>query len=489
MVLLMGLATGIDYSLFVISRFRLERRAGKPKDAAILAASSTSGKAVAFAGITVLLSISGMFLINNPTFSSIAMAAMTVVALAVVVSLFILPAMLGDGLNRLRIPFLYKEHDPGGGIWGRVCDEVVKHPLVVALLTTATLLALAFPVLGLNLGFNGAAALPDQIEAKKATLLLQQNFTLGLTSPTIVAVDAGKGHSIQAPEMQAHLQQFNALLQAETTSPSNPKGFFGAPVQTKLNDAGDTAQIQVPLNSDVGDKQSIAAIKHLRSDLIPKAFAGSGATVLVTGSSAANVDFKDDLIARTPAIFAFVLGLAFLILLVTFHSLVIAVKAILLNLLSVGATYGILVLVFQKGWLLEKPLGFHATGIVESWIPLFLFSILFGLSMDYHLFVLGRIKEAVEHGHQSTEAVATGIKATAGTITNAALIMVAVSLTFAFAHDIGIKQFGFGLAISVLIDATVIRSILLPASMELLGERNWYLPRWLGWLPQIRMAE
>jgi RND superfamily putative drug exporter len=490
MVLLMGLATGIDYALFVISRYRLERGAGKAKDAAIVAASATSGKAVAVAGITVLLSVSGMFLVGDPTFTSIAIAAIVVVALAVLASLTLLPALLGDGLNRLHVPLLYTERPrEGGGVWGHISDAVVKHPLAIAVLTIALLLLLAAPVLGLNLGFNGAKGLPDAVAAKKASLLLQQNFTLGLTAPAVVVVDAGKDHNIFAPDVQAHISQFVNAVQAETASPANPTAFFGAPLQTTINDAGDTAQIQVPLNSDTGDKKAIAAIRHLRGDLVPRAFGGSGITALVTGYAAANVDFKTNIIARTPLVFGFVLGLAFLILLITFHSLVIPLKAILLNLLSVGATYGILALIFQRGWLLERPLSFQATGIIESWLPLFLFSILFGLSMDYHMFLLGRVKEAVEHGQGSRAAVATGIKQTAGTITNAAVIMVAVALTFAFAHDIGIKQFGFGLAVAILLDATIIRSILLPATMELLGERNWYLPRWLGWLPHIRMAE
>ena len=489
MVLLMGLATGIDYALFLISRFRIERRGGKEKGAAILAASSTSGKSVAVAGLTVLLSISGLFLIQNPDFTSLAIAAIVVVALAVCVSLTVLPALLGDGLNRLHIPFLGGGHKPGGGIWGYICDRVLRHPWYFAVGTIVLLLAVASPVLTLNLGVNGAQGESDAIAAKRGAVALQQNFTLGLTSPAVVVVDAGKNRNIFAPDAQARIQRFVASVQAETASAAHPRAPFGAPIQTQINDAGDTAQILVPLNSDTGDKRAVDAIHHLRGDLVPKAFSGSGLRAFVTGQAAGNVDFKNDIISRTPIVFGFVLGLAFLILLVTFRSIVVPIKAILLNLLSVGATYGILVMVFQKGWLLEKPLGFHATGIIESWLPLFLFALLFGLSMDYHMFVLGRIKEAVEHGHKSTEAVALGIKATAGTITNAALIMVAVAMTFAFAHDIGIKQFGFGLAIAVLIDATLIRSILLPASMELLGERNWYLPRWLGWLPHIRMAE
>jgi len=264
---------------------------------------------------------------------------------------------------------------------------------------------------------------------------------------------------------------------------------FGSPIQKEINDAGDTEAIRVPINADTGEQRAIDAVNHIRDDLVPQAFAGSNTEVLVGGASAANIDFRENIIFRTPIVFSFVLGLAFIILLLTFRSLVIAAKAIVLNLLSVGAAYGLLVLVFQEGYLLEPVFRFKATGIIESWLPLFLFSILFGLSMDYHMFIMGRIKEAHEHGRSNDEAISIGVKATAGTITNAAAIMCAVAIIFAFTRNIALQQFGFGLAAAIFIDATVIRSILLPASMKLLGERNWYLPRWLEWMPKIQMAE
>jgi uncharacterized membrane protein YdfJ with MMPL/SSD domain len=313
----------------------------------------------------------------------------------------------------------------------------------------------------------------------------------------MVIVDAGNEQNVLAPAVQSHVAQLigdpaagsDGLIQAETASESDPDAPFGAPIQTDVNNAGDTELIQIPINGDTGEEKAINAVKHLREDLVPGAFADSSARALVTGATAGNIDFKDKIVSRTPIVFGFVLGLAFLVMLLTFRSLVIAVKAIILNALSVGAAYGLLVLVFQEGWLLTGVLNFEATGIVESWLPLFLFSILFGLSMDYHLFIMGRIKEAHERGLSNDEAIATGVKATAGTITNAAAIMIAVAVIFAFMRDIGIKQFGFGLAAAILIDATVIRSILLPASMKLLGEANWYLPGWLRWLPEIKMAE
>jgi RND superfamily putative drug exporter len=491
-VLLMGLATGIDYSLFVISRYRGERRAGASKDDALQAAMATSGKAVVFAGVTVVLAICGMFLVGDPTFTSLGIAAIVVVLFAILNSVTLLPALLsllGDGINRLRIPFLGRGPGAHGGVWGRIADEVLARPAIYATAVLIALLVMASPLLIINLGFNGTKGLSDDIEAKQALLVLEDNFTLGLTSPAIVVVDAGENNNVFAPDVQSHVDEFVGLVEAETASEDNPDAPFGAPIRTEINDAGDTELVEIPLNADTNDDRAVDALNHLRDDLVPGAFGDSSADVKVTGQTAVSVDFRDNIIFRTPFVVAFVLTLAFLILLVMFRSIIIAVKAIILNILSVGAAYGILILVFQEGWLLEGVLNFEATGIIESWLPLFLFAILFGLSMDYHMFVMGRIKEAHERGVPSDEAISIGVKATAATITNAAAIMVAVAMIFAFTRVIGLKQFGFGLAVAVLLDATVIRSILLPASMKLLGEANWYLPGWLKWLPEVRMEE
>jgi RND superfamily putative drug exporter len=491
-VLLMGLATGIDYALFVISRFRRERRAGRSKEEALLVATSTSGQAVVFAGVTVLLAICGMFLVGDVVFSSLGLSAIVVVAVAVLMSVSLLPAllaMLGDNVNWLRVPFLDRGGE-GGGLWGFISDRVLARPAAVAAVTLVALLAMAAPVVTFNLGFNGAKGLPDDVDAKKAVVALEENFTLGLITPAQVVVDAGKDENVFGPEVQFHVEALVQLVQADTVSAGNPDAPYGAPIQTDINDAGDTELIQIPLNADIGEDKAIDAVNRIRNDFIPAAgFGNSPDRALVMGATAGNIDFRDNIMLRTPFVWAFVLGLAFTVLLVTFRSIVIAVKALILNSLSVGAAYGLLVLVFQEGWLLERPLGFEATGIIESWLPLFLFSILFGLSMDYHMFIMSRIKEAYERGATSDEAIAIGVKATAGTITSAAAIMVAVAIIFVLTRNIGIKQFGFGLATAIFIDATVIRSILLPASMKLLGEWNWYLPSWLRWLPQIRMAE
>ena len=306
----------------------------------------------------------------------------------------------------------------------------------------------------------------------------------------MVAIDAGEKGNVFAPEIQAAVQELVALVEQESVSAEDPEAFYGKIAQEPaFNDSGDTELGFIPINADAGEDRAIDAVNHLRDDLIPAAFADSGADVLVTGKAAGNIDFRNNIISRSPFVFAFVLGLAFLILLLVFRSVVIAASAIVLNLLSVGFAYGLLVLVFQEGFLLEGVLDFEATGIIESWLPLFLFTIIFGLSIDYEMFVMSRIKEQYELGATTDEAISRGMKATAGVITNAAAIMVTVALIFAFMRNIGIQQFGFGLAAAVLIDATVIRAFVLPTTMKLLGDWNWYLPSWLEWLPEIKMGE
>jgi len=495
MVLLMGLATGIDYSLFVITRFRRERAAGSSKEEALRTASATSGKAVVFAGATVVLAVSGMFLVDNPIFMSLALASIVVVVLAVILSVTLLPAllaMLGDNVNRLRVPFLGRGTGEHGGVWGVITDQVLARPAILAAVTVVALLAVAAPTVTFNLGFNGVKSLSDDVEGKKAVVALENNFTIGLLQPAMVVVDAGEKKNVFAEDIQQSANELVRLVDQESVTADSPDNPYGVIAQEPdINSAGDTELISVPINADTGEDRAIDAVNHLRDDLVAEAFSGSSARALVTGMTAANIDFRDMIYFRTPFVFVFVLGLAFIILLVMFRSIVIPIKAIILNLLSVGAAYGVLVLVFQEGWPpgVEELLGFQATGIVESWLPLFLFAILFGLSMDYHMFILGRVKETYERGASNEEAVSIGIKATAGTITSAAAIMVAVFIIFAFTRNIGLKQFGVGLGVAVLVDATVIRSILLPASMKLLGDWNWYLPSWLEWIPRVQMAE
>ena len=504
-MLLLGLATGIDYSLFVVTRYRRERAAGRSKEEALQVASGTSGKAVVFAGTTVVLALGGLFVVNNPVFISLALAAMVVVIIAMIISVTLLPAiiaLMGDNLNRFKVPFLGTGTGEGGGIWGHIVDRVLARPIIPAVIATALLIAVAVPGYGygfsvpgsiLNLGFNGPRSFPEDAEGTKALIALEDNFTLGLVQPAVVVVDAGEKENVFAQEIQNSVAELRRLVGEDVKSPDNPEALYGPGAQEPMfSDAGDTGLLFIPVNGDSGEQRAIDAVNKLRDDLIPAAFEDGSAGALVTGATAGNVDFQDDIFSKTPLVFAFVLGLAFIILLVMFRSIVIPIKAIILNMLSVGAAYGVLVLVFQENWPLglpEKVLDFESTGIIESWLPLFLFAILFGLSMDYHMFVLGRIKEEYEKGASNEEAVSIGVKATAGVITSAAAIMVGVFSIFALMRLIGMKQFGVGLGVAVLVDATIIRSVLLPASMKLLGDLNWYLPSWLQWIPKVKMAE
>ena len=476
MILLMGLAVGIDYSLFIVSRFRTERSAGRDKIEAITVAANTTGRAVFYAGITVILSLAGLMLTRDFTFISLAAGAIIVVFVAVIASLTLLPSLLsllGDSVNRLRIPILGRESDQGG-IWSTITGWVLARPVPLASLTVAGLVALTIPFFSMNLGFNaGADALPDALEGKRALELLEDHFSSSLIVPAKVIVDAP---DVNTPEIQAALA---ALI--ETVG--NNDAFLG-PFDTVTDRAGTVTRINVPLAGNIDDDQSEDAVRLLREQIVPEAFAGLNVQFFVAGDTAEGIDFRDRMFSSAYYVFAFVLGLSFLLLLVMFRSIVIPIKALVLNLLSVGAVYGVLVMVFQWGWGISI-LGSEETGIIETWLPLFLFGILFGLSMDYHMLLLNRIKEEYDKHGQNELAVATGIRLTAGQITSAASVMVGVFAAFATSRILGLQQFGLGLAVAVLIDATVIRVILLPASMKLLGRWNWYLPGWLEWLPQV----
>ena len=476
MILLMGLAVGIDYSLFIVSRFRTERSAGRDKIEAITVAANTTGRAVFYAGITVILSLAGLMLTRDFTFISLAAGAIIVVFVAVIASLTLLPSLLsllGDSVNRLRIPILGRE-SAQGGIWSTITGWVMARPVPLASLTVAGLVALTIPFFSMNLGFNaGADALPDALEGKRALELLEDHFSSSLIVPAKVIVDAP---DVNTPEIRAALA---ALI--ETVG--NNDAFLG-PFDTATDRAGTVTRINVPLAGNIDDDQSEDAVRLLREQIVPEAFAGLNVQFFVAGDTAEGIDFRDRMFSSAYYVFAFVLGLSFLLLLVMFRSIVIPIKALVLNLLSVGAVYGVLVMVFQWGWGISI-LGSEETGIIETWLPLFLFGILFGLSMDYHMLLLNRIKEEYDKHGQNELAVATGIRLTAGQITSAASVMVGVFAAFATSRILGLQQFGLGLAVAVLIDATVIRVILLPASMKLLGRWNWYLPGWLEWLPQV----
>jgi uncharacterized membrane protein YdfJ with MMPL/SSD domain len=475
---MLGLAVGIDYSLFIISRFRYERQAGKEKLEAITVASNTTGRAVFYAGITVVVSLTGMALTDNPVFVSMAMGIIFVVLIAIVGSLTFLPALLsilGDNVNRLRVPLLGRSNG-NGGLWSAITKRVLARPAVFATVTAGALVALAAPAAFLDMAFlSGSRALHDAVDAKQTVQLLEEHFSGGLAAPAMVVVDAP---DVTVPEIQDSVARLVERVGQDSA--------FVGPFETVVNPAGDLLLVRVAL---AGDREAAeSGVELLRNEVIPEAFDDSGAQTYVTGMTAVSIDFTDAMYKSVPYVFGFVLGLAFLLLMLMFRSIVIPVKAILLNLLSVSAAFGVLVMVFQWGWGISL-LGSEAPGVIGSWMPIILFAIVFGLSMDYHMLLLNRIKEAYDQGHSNDESVSEGIRLTAGQITSAAAIMVGVFGSFALGRNIDGQQFGVGLGVAVLIDATLIRSVLLPASMKLLGDWNWYLPSWLEWLPQVGTGE
>jgi len=476
-VLLIGLAVGVDYSMFYLKREREERAAGKSESAALEAAAATSGRSVLISGLTVMTAMAGMFLTGDKTFGSFAMATILVVAIAVLGSLTVLPALLswlGDRVNKVRVPFLHRFQRPEGGrAWGWILDRVLAHPLVSVVGATAVLVALALPALGMKTVVPGAEALPQDLPAVQTYNRLQAAFPGGQDPATVVV----KAPSIDNPQVKTAI----ADLQRQALA----GGQFHQPVEVSVNRARTVAQIDLPIAGSSTDSASNAALASLRGTIVPDTVGSiDGVEVGVTGTTAISKDFDSAMRSTAPLVFAFVLAFAFVLLLVSFRSIVLAVKAILLNLLSVAAAYGILVLVFQHSWA-KGILDFDYSGGVMAFMPVFLFVILFGLSMDYHVFILSRIREAYDRGMKTEDAVAHGIKTTAGVVTSAAIVMVFVFGIFATLSIVMLKQFGVGLAAAVLIDATIVRAVLLPAAMTLLGDWNWYLPRWLEWLPKL----
>ncbi|MGA9762602.1 MAG: MMPL family transporter [Gaiellaceae bacterium] len=481
MVLLIGMAVGVDYSLFYLRREREERAAGLESRAALKRTAATSGQAVLISGLTVLIAMAGLLLANDPTFSSMGVATMVVVAGAMIGSLTVLPALLsrlGDKVERGRIPFLRRKGKESGDsrLWSAILHPVLRHPLISVLGSVAVLACLAIPALSMRMAVPSMADMPASFQTVKAYKAINATFP-GAQAPADVVVKAPDLRSAQATTAIASLRR-----QAVAS------GKMFEPIDVRINADGTFASIGVPLAGNGTDEASMNALSALRKDLIP-ATVGKipGATVAVTGETAGTNDFNAMIAARMPIVFSFVLGLAFLLLLVTFRSIVVPIKAIILNLLSVAASYGVLVAVFQWGWG-DSLLGFQSSGTVVSWLPLFLFVILFGLSMDYHVFIISRIKELVDRGVETEQAVERSILSTAGTVTAAAVVMVAVFGIFAGLRLIEMKEAGFGLAVAILIDATIIRGVLLPSAMKLLGRWNWYLPRWLEWLPTTRFG-
>jgi RND superfamily putative drug exporter len=479
MISMMGLATGIDYSLFIISRFREERALGRGKIDAITVTGGTASRAVLFSGLTVVLALFGLLIVPTSIFGSLAIGAILVVSMSVVAALTLLPAvlsLLGDRVNSLKVPYLGRrllsaKTDGRTSAWARLAQRAMRRPALALTLGVAVLLLAAAPAIFMKTGVSGVSSFPDGFESKAAFGLLDRQFSAGGVSPVLIVVDG--------PVTSSTVQSGIARLKSEL---STDKAF--GPVQTQEAASGNLALLSVPVNGDSVGKLALDKVSQLRSTYIPQAFDGSLARVYVTGQTAGNVDYIDIVNRYFPWVVALVLGLSFILLMVAFRSIVIPAKAILMNLLSVGAAYGLITLVSLRG-VGAGILGFQRVDVVEQWVPLFLFAVLFGLSMDYQVFLLSRIKEAWDRTGDNTKAVTEGVGATAGIITGAALIMVAVFAGFAAGDLVMFQQMGFGLAVAVLLDATLIRTIMVPAAMKLLGAWNWYLPRWLQWLPHL----
>ncbi len=477
MITAMGLALGIDYSLFVLSRYREQRLLGQDKIDAIVATGGTASKAVMFSGSSFVVALLGLLLVPDTILRSLAFGAIIVGLITMVAALTLLPALLsllGDKVNALRLPFFGRDHSAESPFWTRAVGAVVKHPAASLTAGVLILLALALPILDLRTGTAGASSLPDVTHSKAGFEAIERSFPRNASSdPAQVVISGDVGSS----------EVTSAIDNLEASVIDDPD--FGPP-ERQLSDDGGLALVDIPLVGDPNNDQARAAVEKLRNDLIPAAFEGTDVEVVVGGLTAENMDYSNLIDQWLPIVLAFVLGLSLILLTVVFRSLVLSATAVVLNLLSVGAAYGLMVLVFQKGFAVDL-LGFQQVQRVEAWVPVFLFSVLFALSMDYHVFLLTRIRERYVQSGDTVDAVVHGIAATGRIITGAALIIVVVFAGFAAGELVMFQQMGFGVGVALLVDATLIRMVVVPAVMVVLGRWNWYLPSWLNWLPELHV--
>ncbi|MGE5596070.1 MAG: MMPL family transporter [Hyphomicrobiales bacterium] len=477
MITMIGLAVGIDYSLLIVQRFREERRRGLDRDAAIIRAGSTASRAVLFSGLTVIVALSGLLIVPDQIFRSVATGAIAVTVMAIAAAMTLLPAvlrLLDHRVDRfsIRRSARMDSTSEGGQFWTVVTGFVTRHAVISLVASASLLIAAAIPYFKIQLGSSGVASLPRDTGTYEAFTVLNSEFRAGMLSPTDIVIT---GTDINSPDTQAAIGRLRDRLASDPA--------FG-PTTFEVAQDGRSAVLSTPISGDPNGDEAINTLSRLRDDYIPSAFGSTDAKVYVGGATATTQDYSDLVAKYTPWVFGFVLGLSFIVLLVVFRSIVVPIKAIIMNLLSVGAAYGLMVLVFQEGYG-HKWFDFSQVDRIESWVPLFMFAVLFGLSMDYHVFLLTRIRERFDHTRNNAESVAYGVRTTAALITGAALIMVAVFSGFAAGRMVPMEQVGFGLAVSILLDATIVRIILVPAAMELLGDGNWYLPRWLEWLPRV----
>jgi uncharacterized membrane protein YdfJ with MMPL/SSD domain len=480
-VLLVGLAVGVDYAMFYLRRMMEEQDKGRSPEAALDVAAATSGRAVLISGFTVMAAMAGMFFSGNPIFVSFGIGTIIVVGVAMLGSVTVLPAMLSylgqkGWLEKGRVPYVAKRRHRTNGesrVWGAILDRVLARPLVSVIVAGGLLVALSIPALWMQFKEPGT----EGISRSQSIMRTLDRIDAAFPGGSVPATTIIKADDVTTPEIKAAIAQLRERAIAT--------GRLSEPTSVDISPDKTVAVVALAIDGKGTDAASNRSLEILREQVVPATVGKlADAEVAVSGRTAWSKDFLDTMKSHLPIVFGFVLSLAFILLLVTFRSIVIPIKAIALNLLSVGAAYGILVLVFQDGHG-EQLLGFNSVGGVAPWLPLFLFVILFGLSMDYHVFVLSRIREAVDRGMSTENAVAHGIKSTAGIITSAAAVMVITFAMFATGHDQSMKQLGVGLAAAILIDATIVRAVLLPATMKLLGERNWYLPKRLGWLPKL----
>jgi putative drug exporter of the RND superfamily len=481
MLVAMGLALGIDYSLFIVSRLREERAKGLPHGDAILNVSSTATRAVVLSGTAFSLALLGMFLVPTTILRSLALGAIVVAVVSIAVALTFHPALLmvlGDRIDKLRVPWLGKRVSASAGtegrFWGAAVRAVVRHPAICLVAAVAVLLLATAPLLGLKLGASGPSSLPDDAAGKQGLIALARDFPTGATEPVEVVVDTG-----ETPTPDEEIAALRRQLERDPD--------FAAESAT-IEDGGGLVIMSVPLNAEGSSEEASAAIDRLREQYVPQAFGDASDRVLVGGLPAENRDFFALIGNWLPIVIAFVLALTLVLLTLAFRSIVVALTAIAVNLLSVGAAYGLLVLVFQEGVGTDL-LGFGQVDGIEAWVPVFLFSVLFGLSMDYQVFLLSRIRERYTSTGDTSQAIIFGVASTARLITGAALIIIVVFAGFAAGELVSFQQMGFGVAVALLIDATIVRLVVIPAAMQLLGDRNWFLPPWLEWLPHVEIED
>lgn len=487
MITMIGLAMGIDYSLFVVSRYREERAAGLDKVEAICKAGSTATRSVVFSAIAVILALGGLFLAPSTLFHSMATGAIIAVFTALLAALTLLPALLGamgDRVNALRVPFLKNAAlgagamGRSGGFWDRLSGGVMRRPVVALVLAVAVLSVCASLYFSIDLGSAGVETLPASMPSRQGFLVFEKEFPNASIQPVEVVVAGGRDKSAASEG----IGQLRTSLAKDTA--------FSSTITTQTSADGSTTVLSLVVIGEPNGVGAQSAVRKLRADYIPAAFSGTGLAagrdVVTGGQTAIVIDYLDAINGASGWVFLFVLGLSFILLLLVFRSIVVPLKAIVMNLLSVGAAYGLMVAVFQKGWGAGL-LGLQKVPFIEAWVPLFLFAVLFGTSMDYHVFLLSRIRERFDQTGDNRESVAFGLRTTGGIITGAALIMVAVFGGFAAGDLVMFQQLGFGLAVAVFLDATVVRCLLVPSAMRLLGTANWWFPKCLHWLPDLRV--